>query len=142
MKPFHNPCIFFLNVLLQKLFTGRIFWEHRMVLWHHCENLLLEPLFFTVYVVFLTCMYYRRYCKVSILGLCFRIKGWWVFQHYVSTFLSGVMLTWYDKLNSLTLWHITTLHLWIFGTLIKSILICIRFIRLIYFDYMLKNKCF
>uniref|UniRef100_A0AAY3ZY29 Transmembrane protein 120A n=2 Tax=Denticeps clupeoides TaxID=299321 RepID=A0AAY3ZY29_9TELE len=23
-----------------------------------------------------------------------RIKGWWVFQHYVSTFLSGVMLTW------------------------------------------------
>lgn len=24
----------------------------------------------------------------------FRIKGWWVFHHYVSTFLSGVMLTW------------------------------------------------
>ncbi|XP_062391928.1 ion channel TACAN isoform X2 [Sardina pilchardus] len=23
-----------------------------------------------------------------------KIKGWWVFQHYVSTFLSGVMLTW------------------------------------------------
>uniref|UniRef100_A0A3B4FSI2 Transmembrane protein 120A n=1 Tax=Pundamilia nyererei TaxID=303518 RepID=A0A3B4FSI2_9CICH len=23
-----------------------------------------------------------------------RIKGWWVFHHYVSTFLSGVMLTW------------------------------------------------
>uniref|UniRef100_A0A3B5BAT2 Transmembrane protein 120A-like n=1 Tax=Stegastes partitus TaxID=144197 RepID=A0A3B5BAT2_9TELE len=23
-----------------------------------------------------------------------RIKGWWVFQHYLSTFLSGVMLTW------------------------------------------------
>ncbi|XP_053187209.1 ion channel TACAN-like [Scomber japonicus] len=22
------------------------------------------------------------------------IKGWWVFHHYVSTFLSGVMLTW------------------------------------------------
>ncbi|XP_077098409.1 transmembrane protein 120A-A isoform X1 [Siphateles boraxobius] len=25
-----------------------------------------------------------------------KIKGWWVFQHYVSTFLSGVMLTWPD----------------------------------------------
>uniref|UniRef100_A0A3Q2E8H3 Transmembrane protein 120Aa n=1 Tax=Cyprinodon variegatus TaxID=28743 RepID=A0A3Q2E8H3_CYPVA len=25
-----------------------------------------------------------------------RIKGWWVFHHYVSTFLSGVMLTWPD----------------------------------------------
>ncbi|XP_075024985.1 transmembrane protein 120A isoform X3 [Calonectris borealis] len=23
-----------------------------------------------------------------------KIKGWWVFHHYVSTFLSGVMLTW------------------------------------------------
>ncbi|XP_006155701.3 transmembrane protein 120A [Tupaia chinensis] len=25
-----------------------------------------------------------------------RIKGWWVFHHYVSTFLSGVMLMWPD----------------------------------------------
>lgn len=25
-----------------------------------------------------------------------RIKGWWVFHHYVSAFLSGVMLTWPD----------------------------------------------
>lgn len=25
-----------------------------------------------------------------------RIKGWWVFHHYISTFLSGVMLTWPD----------------------------------------------
>uniref|UniRef100_A0A147A584 Transmembrane protein 120A n=1 Tax=Fundulus heteroclitus TaxID=8078 RepID=A0A147A584_FUNHE len=25
-----------------------------------------------------------------------RIKGWWVFHHYLSTFLSGVMLTWPD----------------------------------------------
>uniref|UniRef100_A0A8C2WHI1 Transmembrane protein 120Aa n=1 Tax=Cyclopterus lumpus TaxID=8103 RepID=A0A8C2WHI1_CYCLU len=25
-----------------------------------------------------------------------RIKGWWVFHHYVSTFQSGVMLTWPD----------------------------------------------
>ncbi|XP_053130911.1 ion channel TACAN isoform X2 [Hemicordylus capensis] len=27
-----------------------------------------------------------------------RIKGWWVFHHYISTFLSGVMLTWPDGL--------------------------------------------
>ncbi|XP_073169590.1 transmembrane protein 120B isoform X3 [Lepidochelys kempii] len=27
-----------------------------------------------------------------------RIKGWWVSHHYVSTFLSGVMLTWPDGL--------------------------------------------
>lgn len=27
-------------------------------------------------------------------ALSFRIKGWWVSHHYVSTFLSGVMLTW------------------------------------------------
>ncbi|XP_069768262.1 ion channel TACAN-like [Narcine bancroftii] len=26
-----------------------------------------------------------------------RIKGWWVFHHYVSAFLSGVMLTWPDS---------------------------------------------
>lgn len=41
--------------------------------------------------------------RVSILGAegtgvtaasQYRIKGWWVFHHYVSTFLSGVMLTW------------------------------------------------
>lgn len=42
----------------------------------------------------------------SLFGLChlynlwfsflfFRIKGWWVFHHYISTFLSGVMLTWW-----------------------------------------------
>lgn len=24
-----------------------------------------------------------------------RIKGWWVFHHYISAFLSGVMLTWW-----------------------------------------------
>ncbi|PIO03114.1 hypothetical protein AB205_0060990, partial [Aquarana catesbeiana] len=27
-----------------------------------------------------------------------RIKGWWVLNHYISTFLSGVMLTWPDGL--------------------------------------------
>ncbi|KAJ7419340.1 transmembrane protein 120B [Willisornis vidua] len=30
--------------------------------------------------------------------LHYRIKGWWVSHHYVSTFLSGVMLTWPDGL--------------------------------------------
>lgn len=30
----------------------------------------------------------------SFPSLLSRIKGWWVSHHYVSTFLSGVMLTW------------------------------------------------
>ena len=34
-------------------------------------------------------------CSVNSIILYFRIKGWWVFHHYVSTFLSGVMLTWW-----------------------------------------------
>lgn len=42
-----------------------------------------------------------KHFRLGILGrwCCFstcssRIKGWWVFHHYVSTVLSGVMLTW------------------------------------------------
>ncbi|XP_020366859.1 transmembrane protein 120B isoform X2 [Rhincodon typus] len=31
---------------------------------------------------------------ISCMFLLNRIKGWWVSHHYVSTFLSGVMLTW------------------------------------------------
>lgn len=33
---------------------------------------------------------------IDTASLCLpsRIKGWWVFHHYISTFLSGVMLTW------------------------------------------------
>lgn len=29
--------------------------------------------------------------------MCHRIKGWWVFHHYISAFLSGVMLTWWAE---------------------------------------------
>lgn len=32
--------------------------------------------------------------ELSFLLFSPRIKGWWVSHHYVSTFLSGVMLTW------------------------------------------------
>uniref|UniRef100_UPI00358E0587 transmembrane protein 120B-like isoform X2 n=1 Tax=Myxine glutinosa TaxID=7769 RepID=UPI00358E0587 len=32
-----------------------------------------------------------------------RIKGWWVTHHYVSTFLSGVMLTWLCAISSILL---------------------------------------
>ncbi|XP_029426982.1 transmembrane protein 120B [Rhinatrema bivittatum] len=43
------------------------------------------------------------YCTLTIresILICngSRIKGWWVSHHYVSTFLSGVMLTWPDGL--------------------------------------------
>lgn len=34
---------------------------------------------------------------------CCRIRGWWVFHHYVSTFLSGVMLTWWVVLENMKL---------------------------------------
>ncbi|XP_022604130.1 transmembrane protein 120A-like isoform X3 [Seriola dumerili] len=34
--------------------------------------------------------------NVTLLSKQSKIKGWWVFHHYVSTFLSGVMLTWPD----------------------------------------------
>uniref|UniRef100_A0A384CPU0 Transmembrane protein 120A n=1 Tax=Ursus maritimus TaxID=29073 RepID=A0A384CPU0_URSMA len=36
--------------------------------------------------------------NVTLLSKQAKIKGWWVFHHYVSTFLSGVMLTWPDGL--------------------------------------------
>uniref|UniRef100_A0A8C4WT69 Transmembrane protein 120A n=1 Tax=Gopherus evgoodei TaxID=1825980 RepID=A0A8C4WT69_9SAUR len=48
---------------------------------------------------FLLVWYYCTSPSVSLPLLCSpRIKGWWVFHHYVSTFLSGVMLTWPDGL--------------------------------------------
>ncbi|CAB1348481.1 unnamed protein product [Coregonus sp. 'balchen'] len=34
--------------------------------------------------------------SVTLLSKQSKIKGWWVFHHYVSAFLSGVMLTWPD----------------------------------------------
>ncbi|XP_059906023.1 transmembrane protein 120B isoform X3 [Gadus macrocephalus] len=42
--------------------------------------------FMTIILLFgaITCLFFLNY----------RIKGWWVSHHYVSTFLSGVMLTW------------------------------------------------
>ncbi|KAG8010684.1 hypothetical protein GBF38_009849 [Nibea albiflora] len=43
-------------------------------------------LYMTIILMFgaITCLFFLNY----------RIKGWWVSHHYVSTFLSGVMLTW------------------------------------------------
>ncbi|KAF7237006.1 hypothetical protein EYD10_16284 [Varanus komodoensis] len=37
-------------------------------------------------------------CLAFYQPLSQQIKGWWVFHHYISTFLSGVMLTWPDGL--------------------------------------------
>uniref|UniRef100_A0A674NW65 Transmembrane protein 120Aa n=1 Tax=Takifugu rubripes TaxID=31033 RepID=A0A674NW65_TAKRU len=56
-----------------------------------CRFLALDALFYFLLVWY--------YCTLTIRESILitngsRIKGWWVFHHYVSTFLSGVMLTW------------------------------------------------
>ncbi|XP_062329848.1 ion channel TACAN-like [Osmerus eperlanus] len=50
-----------------------------------------------------------------------RIKGWWVFHHYVSAFLSGVMLTWPDGV----LYH-TFRNLFLAYTLYQSFVQCLQ----------------
>ncbi|XP_067102520.1 ion channel TACAN-like [Osmerus mordax] len=50
-----------------------------------------------------------------------RIKGWWVFHHYVSAFLSGVMLTWPDGV----LYH-TFRNLFLGYTLYQSFVQCLQ----------------
>uniref|UniRef100_A0A3B3TR69 Transmembrane protein 120Ab n=1 Tax=Poecilia latipinna TaxID=48699 RepID=A0A3B3TR69_9TELE len=41
------------------------------------------------------CLFFVSYSIFTAMGH-FMIKGWWVFHHYISAFLSGVMLTWPD----------------------------------------------
>ncbi|XP_046892030.1 ion channel TACAN-like [Hypomesus transpacificus] len=50
-----------------------------------------------------------------------RIKGWWVFHHYVSAFLSGVMLTWPDGV----LYH-TFRNLFLAYSLYQSFVQCLQ----------------
>lgn len=60
-------CLFFLNYRV----TDEIF--NFLLVWYYCTLTIRESILM---------------CNGS------RIKGWWVSHHYVSTFLSGVMLTW------------------------------------------------
>ncbi|XP_057675853.1 transmembrane protein 120B [Corythoichthys intestinalis] len=60
-------CLFFLNYRV----TDEIF--NFLLVWYYCTLTIRESILMT---------------NGS------RIKGWWVSHHYVSTFLSGVMLTW------------------------------------------------
>uniref|UniRef100_A0A8C4ZAU7 Transmembrane protein 120B n=1 Tax=Gadus morhua TaxID=8049 RepID=A0A8C4ZAU7_GADMO len=60
-------CLFFLNYRV----TDELF--NFLLVWYYCTLTIRESILM---------------CNGS------RIKGWWVSHHYVSTFLSGVMLTW------------------------------------------------
>uniref|UniRef100_A0A7N6B6U2 Transmembrane protein 120B n=1 Tax=Anabas testudineus TaxID=64144 RepID=A0A7N6B6U2_ANATE len=64
-------CLFFLNCRV----TDEIF--NFLLVWYYCTLTIRESILM---------------CNGS------RIKGWWVSHHYVSTFLSGVMLTWPEGL--------------------------------------------
>uniref|UniRef100_A0AAQ4QLU7 Transmembrane protein 120B n=1 Tax=Gasterosteus aculeatus aculeatus TaxID=481459 RepID=A0AAQ4QLU7_GASAC len=60
-------CLFFLNYRV----TDEIF--NFLLVWYYCTLTIRESI---------------------LMSNGSRIKGWWVSHHYVSTFLSGVMLTW------------------------------------------------
>ncbi|XP_062870784.1 transmembrane protein 120B isoform X2 [Trichomycterus rosablanca] len=60
-------CLFFLNYRV----TDEIF--NFLLVWYYCTLTIRESI---------------------LINNGSRIKGWWVLHHYVSTFLSGVMLTW------------------------------------------------
>nr|XP_046230304.1 transmembrane protein 120B isoform X1 [Scatophagus argus] len=60
-------CLFFLNCRV----TDEIF--NFLLVWYYCTLTIRESI---------------------LMSNGSRIKGWWVSHHYVSTFLSGVMLTW------------------------------------------------
>uniref|UniRef100_A0A3Q4GB46 Transmembrane protein 120B n=1 Tax=Neolamprologus brichardi TaxID=32507 RepID=A0A3Q4GB46_NEOBR len=60
-------CLFFLNCRV----TDEIF--NFLLVWYYCTLTIRESI---------------------LINNGSRIKGWWVSHHYVSTFLSGVMLTW------------------------------------------------
>ncbi|XP_076019973.1 transmembrane protein 120B [Genypterus blacodes] len=71
-------CLFFLNCRV----TDEIF--NFLLVWYYCTLTIRESI---------------------LMSNGSRIKGWWVSHHYVSTFLSGVMLTWpegpmYQKFRS------------------------------------------
>ncbi|XP_029024179.1 transmembrane protein 120B [Betta splendens] len=64
-------CLFFLNCRV----TDEIF--NFLLVWYYCTLTIRESI---------------------LMSNGSRIKGWWVSHHYVSTFLSGVMLTWPEGL--------------------------------------------
>ncbi|XP_001373704.3 transmembrane protein 120B isoform X1 [Monodelphis domestica] len=64
-------CRFFLNYRV----TDEVF--NFMLVWYYCTLTIRESI---------------------LISNGSRIKGWWVSHHYVSTFLSGIMLTWPDGL--------------------------------------------
>ncbi|XP_028319076.1 transmembrane protein 120B isoform X2 [Gouania willdenowi] len=69
-------CLFFLNSRV----TDEIF--NFLLVWYYCTLTIRESI---------------------LMSNGSRIKGWWVLHHYVSTFLSGVMLTWFCSVSPVLL---------------------------------------
>ncbi|XP_043924545.1 transmembrane protein 120B isoform X4 [Protopterus annectens] len=69
-------CMFFLNYRV----TDEIF--NFLLVWYYCTLTIRESI---------------------LISNGSRIKGWWVTHHYISTFLSGVMLTWLCSVSSVLL---------------------------------------
>lgn len=88
-----------------------------LLVWYYCTLTIRESILITngsrSVLWWLTAQSSMNDSCVGILGSwccfhtsCFRIKGWWVFHHYVSTFLSGVMLTW--SVHLISFWKCQT----------------------------------
>ncbi|MGH0147919.1 UNVERIFIED_CONTAM: hypothetical protein FKN15_011212 [Acipenser sinensis] len=74
-----------------------------MLVWYYCTLTIRESILISngsrVIDEIFNFMLVWYYCTLTIresilISNGSRIKGWWVSHHYVSTFLSGVMLTW------------------------------------------------
>lgn len=76
-----------------------------LLVWYYCTLTIRESILisngsrsgraFCLFVCLTTLSTLLDSAKARCPCCVLRIKGWWVFHHYVSTFLSGVMLTWW-----------------------------------------------
>lgn len=110
----HNKETHFLFSLLLFRVTDEIF--NFLLVWYYCTLTIRESILMSngsrCALVLLISLWQKSHSEVVLpvfLGYTLftsscahptlsRIKGWWVSHHYVSTFLSGVMLTWWVSL--------------------------------------------
>ncbi|KAF6738214.1 Transmembrane protein 120A [Oryzias melastigma] len=93
-------------ILFMFSFTCRFLLSYRvldalfnfLLVWYYCTLTIRESILISNgsrFAHLQRILLYFTFCGPAFPYLFFsRIKGWWVFHHYVSTFLSGVMLTW------------------------------------------------
>lgn len=86
-----------LNVTLGFRFSDVIL--NFLLVWYYCTLTIRESILITngsrsappiTIIFFINC--YNLFIKELV---HYRIKGWWVFHHYISVVLSSVMLTWW-----------------------------------------------